>query len=141
MKNLLLLSIFNIFVFSKNPSAFLRKKMNVLKNFKISVAFCDNFAIFSDFQKFMIFLEKLSYFFFVKNKIWTFRELFFIPLLSTTNFLFLRFLKYCFFFKKSISFYEKMNVLRKRNVSVAFYDNFAIFRDFDEFMFCLEDII
>ena len=37
--------------------------MNVLRSFKNSVAFCDNFANFSDFQKFMFFSGKTSNFF------------------------------------------------------------------------------
>ena len=41
----------------------LKKKMNVLRKLKLSVAFYDKFAIFSDFQKFMFFLEKLTYIF------------------------------------------------------------------------------
>ena len=48
---------------------------------------------------------------------------------------FYRFLKFSLFFKKSIIFLRKKNVLRNRNISVAFYDNFALFSDFEEFMF------
>ena len=61
--NLLLLPIFRIFIFFKKSVTFLRKKVNVLRNPKLSVAFYDIFAIFSDIQKLMFFLEKLILFF------------------------------------------------------------------------------
>ena len=55
---LLLLPNFKIFIFFKKIRHLFRKKMNVLRNPNFSVEFYDNFAIFSDFQNFMFFLEK-----------------------------------------------------------------------------------
>ena len=62
--NLLLLPIFKIFIFFKKSVTSLRKKMNALRNPKLSVAFYDIFPIFNDFQKLMFFLEKLILFFY-----------------------------------------------------------------------------
>ena len=62
-------------------------------------------------------------------------------MISTTNSLLLPFSKIFFFFQKIHHFLRKKNVLRNRNISVAFYDNFALFSDFEEFMFFLEKLI
>ena len=78
---------------------------------------------------------------FEKIKWWSFREISMFQAISTTNLLLLPFFNIFFFFKKSIIFYEKKNVLKNRNISVAFNDNFAMFSDFEEFMFFLEKLI
>ena len=84
--------------------------MNVLRSFKISVASCDNFAIFSDYQNFMFFSGKTHLFFLMKIKCWTFRELLLFLSHSTANLLSLAMLKSsCFFWKTSSSFSIKID--------------------------------
>ena len=101
--NLLLLPIFKIFIFFKKSVTFLRKKMNVLRNPKPSVAFYDTFAIFSDFQKLMFFLEKLILFFYLK-KIERFENFYYFCRILRQICYFYRFLNYSFFSKKAINF-------------------------------------
>ena len=80
------------------------------------------------------FFSKIPFNFFKKIKWWSFWEISLIQTISTTNLLLLPFPK-TFFFRKIHRFLRKKNVLRNRNISVAFYDNFAMFSDFEEFMF------
>ena len=81
--------------------------MNVLRSFKNSVAFCDNFAIFSDFQNFMFFSGKTHLIFFIKTNFWTFRELLIFLSHSLAKLLLLPFSKLFFFFEKSHHFLGK----------------------------------
>ena len=126
--------------FSKNPSPFWEKKWTFweILNFQShSTTFLLSLAIF---KSWCFFWKNSSYFFSKKN--WTFWKLLLFLSHSTANLLLLPFFKLFIFFQKIHQFLgKKMNVLRNRNLSVAFYDNFAIFSDFEEFMFFQENVI
>ena len=114
---------------------------NVLRIFTISVPFSDKYAIISKIQKLKSFFQKTLFF---RNypKIRTFWEVLLFQSHYTTNLLLLPIFKIFIFFKKSVTFLrKKMNVLRNPKLSVAFFDIFAIFCDFQNLMFFLEKLI
>ena len=118
--------------FSKNPLIF-KKKTNVLRNRVTSVAFYDKFIIFSDFQKFMFFLEKTHLIFFIKITLWTLWELLLFLSHSTNLPLLAVFKTFQFFSRKTHLFFVRkkqiLNVLGNF-FAAAFYDRFAIFSNF-----------
>ena len=139
---MLLLPIFKIFIFFKKSVTFLRKKWTFweILNFQShSSTFLLSLAIF----KTWCFFWKNSSNFFSKIKFWTFWKLLLFLSLSKANLLLLPIFKLLLLFKNPSIFRKKMNVLRNRNNrrEVAFYGNFAISSDFEEFMFFPVNVI
>ena len=110
--------------------------MNVLRSLTFSVALCDKFATFSDYEKIQeLFWKALLFFLQTIANFWTFWEILLSLSHCSENWLPVASFKFFrFFFRKPICFLKKRSdvstVLRNLTNSVAFYRKFANFSDF-----------
>ena len=131
---------------NKNQSPFQKKPKSwaFREVLHISDAFQFKLVSSSNLQMFRVLFSKNPCNCFTKSKLCTFWETLLFHSHSTGKLLLWLILKIFLFFKKSIIFWgKKMNVPRNRNIrrEVAFCDIFAIFSDFEQFMFFLEKLI
>ena len=113
--------------------------LKVVRSFISSVEFYRLIATFTGIKKIKFFLQNSI--FFKKTNDERFEKSYYFSRIPRQFCYFHQFLKYSFFSKNPSIFRKKIKVLRNRNISVEFYDNFAIFSDFEEFMFFLEKLL
>ena len=128
---------------TKNPSVFQKKPR--IWAFRAVFYFrthsTSNLLPLAFFNDFVFYFLKIHVFFSRKANFARFEKLYYFSRILRQICCFYRFLRFSFFFQKIRHlFKKKMNVLRKLKLSVAFYDKFAIFSDFQKFMFFLEKL-